>query len=208
MKLRLFALFVLSGITNTIFTMQPAPLIGGSNQEWYKGAIARKLTSPILLRYAYASRNGAGTPSLKIVSIHPGTQKDFIFGIVGSPHFNLFDEPYFSMDSFVSPDGKTHPSIIFRAANNQVYFINFQKLSNYTPAVPLYSAVLERISNTGSNAQLRSADARQVLQALQGYIDTADHLAKEPVDNLVVVPGEVLTVLADDNDVYLSKGNK
>lgn len=220
MKLRFLALLTLVVSSSNLFTMEPAQLkLGGSRQAWYKGALDRNLSDPILLRYVYATRNTKSPQVLspKIISIHPGTQfnpgikKDYIFSEIGSSDTQtLFDEPYFSMELFTQGDTELRPKVIFRAPNNKVYQLNFQKMSNYSKAAPLYNAILERLTNTADYKEaLENADYRKILSAVKHYINTADEQAKEPVDNLgYVLPGEVLTVLADDQDVYLSKGNK
>lgn len=212
-------LALLSCASTALFTMEPAQLkLGGSTQEWYKGAVARKLTDPILLRYVYATRNTQSPNILspKIISIHPGTQfnpgvtKDYIWSVMGTDTETLFDEPYFSMELFAQGDQELRPKVVFRAPNNQVYQLNFQKMSTYSKATPLYNAILERLTNTSSHKDaLQNTDYKKILPAVKHYIETADQEEKEAVDNLgYIVPGEVLTVLADDNDVYLSKGNK
>lgn len=214
MKLRFLAILALiMNIPVAISAMQkPAgqPLkLGGSTQQWYKDAVARNLSNPILLRYVYAKRDNMASSGHKLISIHPGTQRDYIWAVVGPQTFNLYDEAYMSMDPFVLADNQERPLIIFRAPNNNVYLLNFQRMSNYSETTPLYNAVLERITNTSGTQALRSAQPQQVLGALQNYLNLGLQLPKEQIDSLgYVTPGEVLTVLADDQNVYLSKGNK
>lgn len=220
MKLRILAVFALLTSTSTsVFSMEPAQLkLGGSTQAWYKGAMDRKLVDPILLRYVYATRDtqSQNTLSPKIISIHPGTQfkpgvkKDYIFSEIGSDTQTLFDEPYFSMELFAEGDPELRPKIVFRAPNNHVYQLNFQKMSSYSKTAPLYNAILERLTNTSDHKEaLEDADYKKILPAIKHYIQTADQQDKQPVENLgYILPGQVLTVLTDDTDVYLSKGNK
>lgn len=219
MKSRFLALIAFLASSSTLFTMEPAQLkLGGSTQGWYKGALDRKLADPILLRYVYATRNAQSpnTLSPKIISIHPGTQfkpgvtKDYIWSVMGTDTETLFDEPYFSMALFAQGDQELRPKVVFRAPNNQVYQLNFQKMSTYSQTTPLYNAILERVTNTSAYKEaLQNADYNKILPAIKHYIETADKQTKQPVSSLgYVVPGEVLTILADDKDVYLSKGNK
>lgn len=205
---KLYSLLLVSLTLSTAYGMEEASpsKLGGSSQEWYQEAQKRNLTNPILLRFVYASRNPAAANSQRIISRHPGTQKDYIFGLVGPQSFTLYDEAYISMDHFDS----TQACITIRAPNQQVYFLNFEKASNHSQSAPLFKAILEKIIDTSAhNQSLQHKDHQEVLKHLKEYQNRYKQVGKDHVDTLEdVVHGNVITILAEDSTVYISKGNR
>lgn len=176
-----------------------------SGSEWHQAAQKRNLTNPILLRFVYASRNPGAASHQRMISLHPGSQKDHIWGLIGPQTFTLYDEAFVSMDH-----SEPHACIIVRAPNQQVYYLNFEKDEHNSATHPIFKVILEKIKDTSDrNQSLQHKDHLEVIKHLKEYLKLYDQVGKERLDTLEnVAQGNVLTILADDLGIYLSKGNK
>lgn len=172
-----------------------------AHSEWYEQATKRNLTNPVLLRFAYASRNPASAGSQRMIVMHTD-----VWGLVGPQTFTLYDEAATSMDQ----DQSKTSAIIIRAPNQHVYVINFEKASDSTHANPLFKVILERIKDTsGHNQSLQHKDHMEVIRHLTEYRKNHTQVTKEHIDTLEgMTAGNILTILADDSGIYLSKGNR
>lgn len=176
-----------------------------STSEWMQEATKRNLSHPVLLRFVYASRNPGASQFQRMIVIH-----DKVWGLVGPQSFNHYDEPYMDMERVESAEQSKVSRIIIRAPNQQVYFVNFERVTSDAQASPLFKVILEKIKDTSAhNQSLQAANHEKVREHLQDYQTRYMQIAKEHVDTLEgVSKGNILTILADDLSVYLSKGNK